>query len=244
MQVKKSLLREIGTAKQTDPGNDCNSGSIFKLYRPVCETDGTQGQSAWLKNIYQGGSETVQWVDELNPPVKVTYDEINQRLQFTVDRTVLGTGTDSNFNSFTVYGKVQQQIQIILVLLSKDDSPSTLIRGGEILSGESFVADGEEIQLNDKRYGIEVEYNSDKKSFKISSGTTGEQIAAQGALGVTDTQKASNIQVGRYALDATGSVVDATDYFSGDNNLLGVGATKTEAEFTAGKGLSATAAKA
>ena len=60
---------------------------------------------------------------------------------------------------------------------------------------------------------------------------------------MTDTQKASNIQVGRYALDATGSVVDA-DYFSGDNNLLGVGATKTEAEFTAGKGLSATAAKA
>ena len=97
-------------------------------------------------------------------------------------------------------------------MVSKDDAPDTLIRGGEILSGESFVADGEEIQLNDKRYGIEVEYNSDKKSFKISSGTTGEQIAAQGALGVTDTQKASNIQVGRYALDATGSVVDATDY--------------------------------
>jgi hypothetical protein len=48
---------------------------------------------------------SLQWVDELNPPVKVTYDEINQRLQFTVDRTVLGTGTDSNFNSFTIYGK-------------------------------------------------------------------------------------------------------------------------------------------
>ena len=60
-------------------------------------------------------------------------------------------------------------------------------------------------------------------------------------LRVTSTQKASNIQVGRYALDATGSVVDAADYFSGDNNLLGVGLTKTEAEFTAGKGLSATA---
>ena len=70
------------------------------------------------------------------------------------------------------------------------------------------------------------------------------KLLAQGALGVTDTQKASNIQVGRYALDATGSVVDATDYFSGDNNLLGVGATKTEAEFTAGKGLSATPATA
>ena len=91
---------------------------------------------------------------------------------------------------------------------------------------ESFVADGEEIQLNDKRYGITVEYNSDKKSFKLSSGTTGEQIAAQGALGVTEAQKASNIQVGRYALDATGSAVDTQNYFSGDNNLLGVGATK------------------
>ena len=110
----------------------------------------------------------------MNPPVKVTYDEINQRLQFTVDRTVLGTGTDSNFNSFTVYGKSTATDTNNLGLVSKDDSPSTLIRGGEILSGESFVADGEEIQLNDKRFGIEVEYNSDKKSFKISSGTTGE----------------------------------------------------------------------
>ena len=51
-----------------------------------------------------------------------------------------------------------------LGLVSKDDSPKVLLlEGGEILSGESFVADGEEIQLNDKRYGIEVEYNSDKK---------------------------------------------------------------------------------
>ena len=50
-----------------------------------------------------------------------------------------------------------------LGLVTKDDSPITLIRAAEILSGESFVADGEEIQLNDKRYGIEVEYNSDKK---------------------------------------------------------------------------------
>ena len=87
---------------------------------------------------------------------------------------------------------------------------------------------------------IEVEYNSDKKSFKISW-TTESKLLHKVPL-VTDTQK-SNIQVGRYALDATGSVVDAADYFSGDNNLLGVG-YKDEAEFTAGKGLSATPAKA
>ena len=239
---KKIVLRETGTAKQTFPGILAGAGA-FSAFDAQFE-DGADGTLDKLGLENADRTEDSQWVDELDPPVKVTYDEINQRLQFTVDRTVLGTGTDSNFNSFTIYGKGTATDTNNLGLVSKDDAPDTLIRGGEILSGESFVADGEEIQLNDKRYGIQVEYNSDKKSFKISSGTTGEQIAAQGALGVTDTQKASNIQVGRYALDATGSVVDATDYFSGDNNLLGVGATKTEAEFTAGKGLSATPATA
>ncbi len=239
---KKIVLRETGTAKQTFPGILAGAGAFSAFDAQFA--DGADGTLDKLGLENADRTEDSQWVDELDPPVKVTYDEINQRLQFTVDRTVLGTGTDSNFNSFTIYGKGTATDTNNLGLVSKDDAPDTLIRGGEILSGESFVADGEEIQLNDKRYGIEVEYNSDKKSFKISSGTTGEQIAAQGALGVTDTQKASNIQVGRYALDATGSVVDATDYFSGDNNLLGVGATKTEAEFTAGKGLSATPATA
>ena len=47
---------------------------------------------------------TTDWVDEKNPPVKVAYDNINQSLNFNVDRNVLGTGTDSNFNSFAIYG--------------------------------------------------------------------------------------------------------------------------------------------
>ena len=241
---KKIVLRETGTAKQEYPGILAAGGvGAFSGFDAEF-VDGVDGTLDKLGLENADRLEDSQWVDELDPPVKVTYDEINQRLQFTVDRTVLGTGTDSNFNSFTIYGKGTATDTNNLGLVSKDDAPDTLIRGGEILSGESFVADGEEIQLNDKRYGITVEYNSDKKSFKISSGTTGEQIAAQGALGVTDTQKASNIQVGRYALDATGSVVDSADYFSGDNNLLGVGETKTEAEFTPGKGLSATPATA
>ena len=49
-------------------------------------------------------SDTLDWVDEQDPPIKAEYDAINQRLEFTVDRTVLGTGTDGNFNSFT-YGR-------------------------------------------------------------------------------------------------------------------------------------------
>ena len=184
---KKIVLRETGTAKQEYPGILAVAGSFSGFDAEF--VDGVDGTLDKLGLENADRSEDSQWVDELNPPVKVTYDEINQRLQFTVDRTVLGTGTDSNFNSFTIYGKGTATDTNNLGLVSKDDAPDTLIRGGEILSGESFVADGEEIQLNDKRYGITVDYNSDKKSFKISSGTTGEQIAAQGALGVTSTQK-------------------------------------------------------
>ena len=108
-----------------------------------------------------------------------------------------------------------------------------MIRGGEVLFTNTFVADGEEIQLNDKRYGIKVNYNSDTKDFTFASGTTGEAIAANGALGVTETLKASNIEVGRYLLSTSdGSVVDVTDHFGGNNDLMGVGITKSDAVFT------------
>ena len=44
----------------------------------------------------------------------------------------------------------------------------------------------------------------------------------------------------RYLLSATdGSVTDATDFFGGDNGLLGVGKTKTNAIKTEAKGLAA-----
>ena len=78
-----------------------------------------------------------------------------------------------------------------------------------MLSTEPFVADGEEIQLNDKRYGIKVNYNSDTRSFTFASGTTGERIDANKALGVTTDQSAPNIAVGRYTLStADGSGTD------------------------------------
>ena len=196
-------------------------------------------------------SSSIDWVDEKDPPVKVGYDDINQRLKFEVDRTVLGSGTDSNFNSFSVYGSASQTGVNNLGLTNADNAPRVQIRGGEILHGEPFVATGEEIQPNDKRYGIKVEYNSEFQNFSISSGTTGEDIAANGAIGVTSEQKASNIQVGRYSIsEVTGQRiaqpynVDATIIGNGDNSLFGVGLTKNDFLFTAGKGLKATPARA
>ncbi|MGB1035965.1 MAG: flagellar hook-basal body protein, partial [Candidatus Puniceispirillales bacterium] len=196
-------------------------------------------------------SSKVDWVDEKNPPVKVGYDDINQRLTFEVDRTVLGSGTDSNFNSFSVYGSASQTGINNLGLTNADNAPRVQIRGGEVLHGEPFVATGEEIQPNDKRYGIKVEYNSEFQNFSISSGTTGEDIAANGAIGVSSEQKASNIQVGRYAIsEETGARVaqpydvDSTIIGNGDNSLFGVGVTKNDFLFTSGTGLKATPARA
>ena len=103
-----------------------------------------------------------------------------------------------------------------------NNASEVLIRGGEILSTSSFIADGEEIQLNDKRYGIEVKYNSDTKSFSVSSGTTGENIAANGALGVDTAQKASNIQIGRRSIGADGNI-DTSETIDLNAQIIGLG---------------------
>jgi flagellar hook protein FlgE len=229
---KKIVLREVDNVAGT---------GTFSAFTPTYDT-----ASALTSLGLDTLTSSANWVDELNPPVKVSYDEINQRLQFTVDRTVLGTGTDSNFNSFTVIGNTSATSANNIGIPPADKAEQTLIRGGEVLSTESFVADGEEIQLNDKRYGIEVAYSSDVKAFVISSGSTGETIPANGALGVSTAQKPSTIQVGRYALNATGEVNTAnlSDYFASDNNLIGVGASKTDAIATEGTGLGSSPAVA
>ena len=188
---------------------------------------------------------TTDWVDEKNPPVKIKYDSVNQRFQFTVERNILGTGTNSNFNSFSVFGSDAAEDTNNLGIPSKGDSTEVLIRGGEVLSTEPFVADGEEIQLNDKRYGIKVNYNSDTRSFTFASGTTGERIDANKALGVTTDQSASNIAVGRYTLStADGSVTDSSALNTGDNHLMGVGGSKTDTNFTDPRGLASSSAQA
>ena len=241
---KKIVVREIGTAKHSYTNKDViNKGATAGIF---AFGNGSFGGATSLQTLglSTGVQTSTDWVDEKNPPIKVNYDTVNQRLSFVVDRTVLGTGTNSNFNSFTVFGSSLATSTNNLGVPSNNDASEVLIRGGEVLFTNTFVADGEEIQLNDKRYGINVNYNSDTKDFTFSSGTTGEAIAANGALGVTETQKASNIEVGRYLLSTSdGSVVDTTDHFSGNNDLMGVGLTKSDAVFTSGRGIAASPAQ-
>ena len=214
-------------------------------------TDIVTGASSDDLTTTVSSQSSIDWVDEKDPPVKVGYDSVNQRLSFTVDRTVLGSGTDSDFNTFSVFGGSGQTGVNNLGLTNADNASRVPIRGGEVLYGDPFIATGEEIQPNDKRYGIKVEYNSEFQNFSISSGTTGEAIPGNGALGVTEQQKASNIQVGRYAISPTTGArtaqpydVDAPIIGNGDNNLFGVGQTKNDFLLTAGTGLRATSAQA
>ena len=194
-------------------------------------------------NLSQDLIVTTDWVDERAPAIKINYDEVTQRLQFTVDRTVLGTGTESNFNSFSVFGATTAEESNNLGIPTQDDASVSLIRGGEILSTEPFVADGEEIQLNDKRYGASVTYNSDTQTFTFASGSTGEYIDTNGALGVVEEQKASGIAIGRYSLSQVdGSIIDASAHFSGDNHLMAVGTSKNDVIAEAGRGLASTPA--
>ena len=138
---------------------------------------------------HRSSKSRIDWVDEKNPPVKVGYDAVNQRLSLRLTDGHGFSGTDSNFNSFSVYGSATQTGINNLGLTNADNAQRVQIRGGEVLYGDSFVATGEEIQPNDKRYGIKVAYNSELQNFSISSGTTGEAIDANGAIGVTSSRR-------------------------------------------------------
>ena len=244
---QKIVLRETGASNKhtytnDDIANITGGNGIFEITETVFDitqdVDGTNTNSLnilGLSGLAQSDTKTV-WVDEKNPPLRVSYDALTQKLQFSVDRTVLGTGTDSNFNSFTVFGSDEAQETNNIGIPARDDATTGLIRGGERLLAGTFVASGAEIAA-DKSFGISAQYNSDTKSFTFSSGTTGEEIAANGALGVTSDQKASFIQVGRTALTNEEILTSQSNAdFLGDNLLIGIGAT-ADTVFTNATGL-------
>lgn len=247
---KKIVIREIGSSANRRSDTSSNN-SAFSITSSDDET-ATALRTLGLDSYIDGAEiASIGWVNRRNPPVQVSFDEINQRLAFTVDRTVLGTGTSSNFNSFTVYGAADADSTNGIGIPTANNATQVLIRGGEVLHAGSFIADGDEIQLNDKRYGIQVGYNSDTKNFTVSSGTTGETIAADGALGVDTAQKASNIQIGRRNLIGNG-VIDPSEAIdlnnqiigNGSNILMGFDSNSNDYLYTGGTGLASDAAVA
>ena len=92
--------------------------------------------------------------------------------------------------------------------------PEISLKTDNLLLGDAFVNDGPEIRQDNKRYGMEVEFDTVNSVFNISSGTTGEALAGGSVVGVDLAQNASSVAVGRYNLTLTGTrdQTDTADY--------------------------------
>ena len=183
------------------------------------------------------------WVDELDPPVTIEYDNFNQVFKFGVNHTQIGPGTDGNFRAISVSGSPTADSTNNLGIPDAGTARAVTIGSDTQVMGQPFVVDGTELQISAKRFGVDVAYNSDSQTFTFASGTSGEEVPINGALSVDSAQPASNIQVGRFSINAeNGSILDnSVDSGSrtlavGNSDLMGVGAAKS-IFFQAGRGL-------
>ena len=167
------------------------------------------------------GNTTTDWVNEKKPPVKIAYDVENQKFTFEGDGSIIGPSQSSKFFSFSVFGPSTTTNS--LGLKSSANAPTSLVGGGEKLGGDAVIFKGTNVSTN-QAYGVTVSYNSNLNKFTINSATTGEKILADGAVGVTETTTASNIEVGRLAI--TAGVATANEAgIGGSNALFGLGST-------------------
>ena len=174
-------------------------------------------------------SVTTEWIDERDPSFKVGYDETNQSLTFDARNKDLGKGTGVGFDTFTVYSPKLDSGTNGLGIPAFGDNPDINLTTDEILKGNPFVPDGPDVRTQNKRYGMQVEFDTVANNFNFLSGTTGEALVANSVVGVTAAQSASSIAVGRYNLTAEGvkDPTDTADYAfnkigKGTNNIMGL----------------------
>ncbi|MGA0346227.1 MAG: flagellar hook-basal body complex protein [Alphaproteobacteria bacterium] len=246
---KRIVLRETSESLHSYNHDDIGDGSSTDVFSNFVNTN-ISGATT-LIDAFTGGTTTTDWVDEKDPAITVSYDAVNQRLQFGINHNAIGPGSQAAFRAFKIYGASDATATNNLGIQDSAAARQVAISSTAVINGNSFVADGGDLQVNAKRYGVHVAYNSDTQTFTFSSGTTGEAIDSDGALGVDSAQSASNIQVGRVAIDsATGAIADsdfdtATRYLgSGNNALMGVGASNADVQFVSGRGLASQPARA
>ncbi len=176
------------------------------------------------------GTTTTDWVNEKKPPVKIAYDVENQKFTFEGDGSIIGPSQSSKFYSFSVFGPSTTTNS--LGLKSSANAPTSLVGGGEKLSGEAVIFKGTNVSTN-QAYGVTVSYNSNLNKFTINSATTGEKILADGAVGVTETTTASNIEIGRLAISAGVATANESG-IGGTNALFGLGSATAVASTASG----------
>ncbi|MDA8742210.1 flagellar hook-basal body complex protein [bacterium] len=220
----KIVFQEIGDSAKRLAAHDTTDNTTTAL-----AVSGNLASGANISTLGLNGAVlSTNWVDERNPSVKIAYDAKEQRLTFDTVNSALGLGTGIGKTSFTVYSpKLDSGTNGIGIPAFGSNKDISLASDDKSL-GNAFLNDGPELQIANKRYGMEVEFDTVNYLFNISSGTTGETLAANSALGVEENQAASSISVGRYKLTDLGGVdpVDDAEYAfnkigNGQNQILG-----------------------
>ena len=196
--------------------------------------------------ITQDISNTDDWVDETDPALKIAYDISGQNFSLQGIPSKIGTSTPSKMFSFSAFGPGEGNKANAIGLKTLSNKASANIGGGAVLKAESILFGGDQIAADTQRaYGIDVSYNNLTRKFSIASGSTGENIPANSAVGVGDSgQAASNIEIGRLAI-VDGVATASTTGIGGTSALFGINATTAISTVTAdttGKGLQSSAA--
>ena len=213
-------------------------------------TRGVGGTTAVTHNdnvaIFQDITVTDDWVDEKDPALKIAYDISGQNFTLQGIPSKIGTSTSSKMFSFSAYGPGEGSGANAIGLKTLSNKASSNIGGGAVLKAESVLFTGDQIAADTQQaFGVEVSYNNLTRKFNIASGTTGENIPSNSAVGVGDAgQASSNIEIGRLAI-VDGVATASAAGIGGTSALLGINATNaitTVTADTSGKGLQSEAA--
>ncbi len=191
--------------------------------------------------ITQDVSSTDDWVDENDPALRIAYDFSSQNFTLQGIPSKIGTSTSSKMFSFSAFGPGEGNQANAIGLKTLSNKASSNIGGGAVLKAESVLFTGDQIAADTQQaFGVEVSYNNLTRKFSIASGSTGENIPANSAVGVGDAgQASSNIEIGRLAI-VDGVATASAAGIGGTSALLGINATNgitTVTADTSGKGL-------
>ena len=185
-----------------------------------------------------------------DPAIKIGYDETEQRLNFDADNAQLGLGTGIGMNNFTVYSQTLDAGTNGLGIQAYGDNVDVSLSTDDKLIGNSFINDGDDLQPQNKRFGMDVYFDTVNSAFEFKSGSTGEALAANSAQGVSVNQSMSDISIGRYKLTVAGAV-DGTDAAAYAAHKIGLGKNQVmgfpregEVGYTAATGIISTPAVA
>ena len=161
----KIVVREIKDAAKRESGDSTTSAAGSIAFSGVAKSGG---------NVSEYGLDTAvtttNWIDERTPSFKIGYDETNQRLTFDGVNKDLGKGTGIGFDTFTVYSPKLSSGTNGLGIPAFGENPEIDLTTDAILNGDPFVASGPDIRSQNKRYGMQVEFDTVANNFNITRG--------------------------------------------------------------------------